>query len=74
MNNLIHQIVKAMNQTYPPHPIAPTETQEPNPPVEAVTLAPEDLLEPAPPTTQAPHEIRAWVEDRNYAQHWGINE
>ena len=63
-----------MNQPSVRQPIAPSETQDPNPPVESVTLALENIPEPASTTTRVPHEILQWGDDRYYAQHWGINE
>jgi hypothetical protein len=63
-----------IDQTSKPQPSTSPQAPEPNLPVDSVILAPEDLLEPAPPTTAAPPEIIEWDEDRNYAQHWGINE
>jgi hypothetical protein len=67
-----------MKRTSTLQPVAPSETQEPNLPVESAALAPgnapENVPEPAPTTTQAPHEILERGEDRYYARHWGINE
>ena len=55
-------------------PAAPPETQDPNPPVESAAAAPENILEPTPNTNRAPQEILEWGDDRNFDQHWGINE
>ncbi|MGD0258527.1 MAG: hypothetical protein ABSD29_01740 [Verrucomicrobiota bacterium] len=63
-----------MKRKFAPQPVAPPETQEPNPPVESVALASESNPEPAPTTTQAPPEILERGDDRYYALHWGINE
>ena len=57
-----------------PQLISPQATQDPNLPAEPVTLAPEDVLEPAPSATRPPSKIIERSDDRNYAEHWGINE
>lgn len=67
-------MAKPMNPKASPQVIAPLEMQEPSLPVEPVTLAPENILEAAPATTQPPYEILERGEDGHYAQHWGINE
>ena len=63
-----------MDQTSVPQPIAPSTVEDLNLPLEAVTLAPENLLEPASSDTRISSKILEWSDERLYAQHWGINE
>ena len=63
-----------MKQTSPPHPVAASETEQPNLPVESIALASETTVDTAPTLTPAPYEIPERSDDRYYTRHWGINE
>ena len=63
-----------MNQTSSPQPIVPPEAEGPHLPVELFSQAPDSMREAVPTPTRAPQKIPEWSDDRNYAQHWGINE
>jgi hypothetical protein len=63
-----------MSETFAAQPAAPPETQDPNLPVQSAAPASQNILELPTTTTQAPQEIPEWGDDRNYDQHWGINE
>ena len=63
-----------MTQLHALQSLAPSKAQKPDLPLELISLAPEeipqrDLLTDAVP----PPPLEQW-EDRDYPEHWGINE
>jgi hypothetical protein len=63
-----------MTQTLVSQPVAPSEFQNPDLPAEPIVLAREDIQESASTTAMVPTAMLEAVDDRYYANHWGINE
>gem|GEM_PF-6496269 len=57
-----------------PEPIAPSEVQNPDSPAESAPLPQPETPESTLLTAAAPLSASEAMDDRYYAQHWGINE